>query len=228
MSVVSKNGVAALVAEFLGTALLTLVVLAALKGVGIPYFVCLAAGMAVAAGIYVFGKVSGGHFNPAVTLGLWSVRRVETVQAIVYLAAQLLGALAATELFTYLVNEGRSANVAGEFQAQILIAEALGTFILCIGIAAAVYNNYSNAKTATVVGMSLFLGALTATIASGGVINPALALGLHTWAWSTYVLGPVLGAVIAFNLYSLLFTPAEVVVVKEKPAKVVAAKNKRK
>lgn len=224
MSVVSRKGVAVAAAEFLGTALLTIVVLAALKGVGIPYFVGMAAGLAVAAGILALGQISGAHFNPAVTIGLWSVRRISSAKAAVYIAAQLLGALAASELFTYLVNQGRSVNVAGEFEAQVLIAEAVGTFILCTGIAAAVYNKFNAAKTAAVVGIALFIGVLAATIASGGIINPALALGLHSWAFSTYVLGPVLGAVIAFNLYSLLFT--DEATEKPKASRPVAAKKK--
>ncbi len=228
MSLVSKRGVAVVGAEFLGTALLTLVVLAAVRGVGIPYFVCLAAGLAVGVGILMLGKTSGGHFNPAVSLGLWSVRKLPTLHTVVYVAAQLLGALTASKLYDYLLNVTSANTATPDFQAQVLVAEALGTFVLCMGVASAVYHRYSTGRTAATVTVALFLGALVATLASGGVINPALALGTHSWVWGTYVLGPVLGGVIAFNLYSLLFAPEVEAASTVTAVKTVKAKNLKK
>ncbi|HSX29031.1 MAG TPA: aquaporin [Candidatus Saccharimonadales bacterium] len=195
-------------AEFLGTAVLTLVVLGVSKSnIGIPYFIALAAGLTIAAGTLVFGRVSGAHFNPAITLGLWSARRVKTLPALVYVAAQLLGSIAAYMLYVYFVKT--SWPNAGDFDSRILVAETVGTFIFALGWAAAVYNRLESGKAAFVVGSSLALGIFVASVASAGLLNPALALGTRNWEWATYVLGPILGAVIAFNLYALLFAPVE-------------------
>lgn len=202
----SRKRIAMVMAEFLGTGVLTLTVLAVSKStIGIPYFVSIAAGLAIAAGTLVFGGVSGAHFNPVITLGLWSIRKVKTAPAIVYVAAQLLGAVAAYYLFTYFINQ--TWHNVGKFEGRILVAEAAGAFIFSLGWAAAVFHRLETSKAAAVVGISLVLGVLVSSAGAGGIINPAVALGVRSWVWGTYVLGPVLGSIIGFNLYSLLFAP---------------------
>ncbi|HET8670216.1 MAG TPA: aquaporin [Candidatus Saccharimonadales bacterium] len=203
----TRKKIAMILAEFLGTALLTLAILAVSKSsIGIPYFIAIAAGLVVAMGTLTFGNVSGGHFNPIITIGLWSIRRVKTVPAIVYVAAQLLGGFAAYYLFTYFVSQTYQ-NV-GDFQGRILVAEAAGAFVFSLGWAAVVYQRLEVGKAAAVIGMALMLGIVVSAAGAGGIINPAVALGAKSWVWGTYVLGPVLGAIIGFNLYSLLFAPA--------------------
>src|SRR3954467_15875906 len=94
-----------LVAEFLGTGVLTLAVLSVQRSqLGLAYFVAIAAGITVVLLTYVFGGVSGAQMNPALTLGLWTARRVKTVPALTYLVAQLLGAWAAYGLYHYFVH----------------------------------------------------------------------------------------------------------------------------
>lgn len=199
-----RNKIAMVTAEFLGTGILTLVVLAVSKStIGIPYFVGIAAGLVLVAMVFAFSKVSGTHINPAITLGLWTVRKVTTMRAVVYIAAQLLGAGAAYLLYTYFV--GQTWDNTGNFQSKVLVAETVGTFIFAMGIAAAVYQRFEVGKAAAVIGISLTLGVLVASVAGGGFLNPAVAFGARAWVWGSYVLGPVLGAVIAFNLYGLLF-----------------------
>ncbi len=202
----TRKKIAMIVAEFLGTALLTLAVLAVSKStIGIPYFVSIAAGLVVATATLTFGAVSGAHLNPIVTIGLWSVRRVKTLPAVVYVAAQLLGGIAAYYLFTYFI--GQTWNNVGEFEGRILVAEAVGAFIFSLGFAAVVFQKLEGGKAAAVIGMSLMLAILVSAAGAGGIVNPAVALGVRSWVWGTYVLGPVLGAIIGFNLYSLLFAP---------------------
>ena len=208
-------------AEFLGTALLTLVVLAVSKSaLGHPYFVAIGAGLVIATATLTMGFVSGAHLNPIVTIGLWSLRRVKTLPAVVYIATQLLGGIAAYFLFTYLIGQTWD-NVPAEFEGKILVAEAAGGFILAMGWAAAVYQKLELGKAAAVVGLSLILAILVSSAGSGGIVNPAVALGVRSWVWGTYVLGPILGAIIGFNLYSLLFAPAKELVEKSvaKPKK---------
>jgi glycerol uptake facilitator-like aquaporin len=203
-----RNKIAMVVAEFLGTALLTAVVLAVSKSnIGIPYFLSIAAGLAVAAGTIIFGTVSGAHFNPAITIGLWSARRIKTIPALAYIAAQLLGGACAYLLYTYFVNTHWSNG--GDYDSRVLVAEAAGTFILALGWAAAVYQKLDLGKAAFVVGGALTLGIMVASVAAAGTLNPAVALGARSWEWGTTLLGPILGAVIGFNLYALLFAPTD-------------------
>lgn len=201
-----RKQIAMIMAEFLGTGVLTLVVLGVSKStIGIPYFVAIAAGLVLVAMTLILGAVSGAQFNPAITLGLWTVRKVKTLPAIVYVAAQLLGAGAAYLLFRYFIGQSWQNN--GHFDSKVLVAEAVGAFIFSMAWAAAAYQRLESGKAATVVGIGLMLGIIVASAASGGVLNPAVALGVRSWVWGSYVLGPILGAVIGFNLYGLLFAP---------------------
>lgn len=203
-----RKKIAMIVAEFLGTAILTLVVLAVSKStIGIPYFVAIGAGLAVGAGTLIFGPVSGAQFNPAITIGLWSARRIKTVPAIVYVAAQLLGGVAAYWLFTYFANQ-HWAN-SGHYSGHVLVAEAVGTAIFGMAWAALSYHNLETNRAAALVGVALTVGIIVASASASGLLNPAVALGLRMWGWGTYVLGPILGAVIGVNVYSLLFAPVE-------------------
>jgi glycerol uptake facilitator-like aquaporin len=204
----SRNKIAMVVAEFLGVGVLTMVLLAVSKSnIGIPYFVSIAMGITLAALIMVLGRVSGTHLNPAITIGLWSARRIKTLPAVTYVAAQLLGAISAYLLYTYFVNN--SWENSGKFESRVLVAEATGAFVFAMGWAATVYQRLEGAKAAFTIGASLLVGILVASVGSGGLLNPALALGMRSWVWGTYVLGPVLGAIIGFNLYALLFAPAD-------------------
>ncbi|HEY5806191.1 MAG TPA: aquaporin [Candidatus Saccharimonadales bacterium] len=211
-----RKKIAMVLAEFLGTAILTSVVLAVSKSnVGIAYFVSLAAGLALAAGMLFFGAASGAHFNPAITIGMWTARRMKTLPALAYIAAQLLGGLAAYQLFSYLVNNTIPAS--GAYDSRILVAEAVGAFIFSLACAATVYNKFSADKSALLAGAAFVVGLIVASVASVpgvSLLNPAIALGMNTWVWGTYVLGPILGAVIGFNLYALLFAPANSLLAK--------------
>lgn len=220
-----RRKIAMIMAEFLGTGILTLVVLAVSKStIGIPYFVALAVGLVVAAGTLAFGAVSGAHFNPAITIGMWTTRRVKTLPAVVYIAAQMLGAGAAYLLYTYLI--GQSLQSTSEFNTKILVAETVGTFIFALAWASASYQKFDLGKGASVVGLGLTLGVMTASIASAGLLNPAVAFGVGMWEWGTYVLGPILGGVIAFNLYGLLFASTKNVVADADKTTVSTKKKK--
>ncbi|MBX6334435.1 aquaporin [Candidatus Saccharibacteria bacterium] len=201
-----RRKIAMVVAEFLGTALLTAVILAVSKSsLALPYFVSIAAALAAAAGMVVFGAISGAHLNPVVTIGLWTARKIKTWPAIAYVIAQLLGGAAAYLLYTYLIDS--SLRNASEYNARVLVAEAVGAFIFVLGWATVVYRKLELGKSAFAVGSALFLGMLVASMGSAGLLNPAVALAAHTWVWGTYVLGPILGGIIGFNLYALLFAP---------------------
>lgn len=197
------------VAEFLGTAILTLIVLAVSRSnVGIPYFVSFAAGLTLVVGVFALARVSGAVFNPAITIGLWSVGRLRTMKAVIFVVAQLLGGYVAYQVFAYLLGNTWT-NAENVYNAKILVAEALGAFIFSFGVAAAMYQRVEGGAKAALIGGSLAVGIIAASAVSAGLLNPAVALGARQWVWSTYVAGPIVGAVIGFNLYSLLFAPAD-------------------
>lgn len=195
------------VAEVLGTATLTLSILATSKSaVGIPYFVALGAGLTLALLVMMIGSTSGAHVNPAVTLGMWTLRKINTAKAIVYIAAQFLGAVLAWQLYVYFIDRSLP-NIAGtEFDWRVLVAEVVGTFIFTFGIAAAVYQKFDTGRSAAIIGGSLALGVLVSGIISNGLLNPAVALGVQSWSIA-YVVGPVIGSVIGMNLFAMLFAP---------------------
>ena len=225
MNFLSRKNMAVVVAELLGTAILTSAILAVSRSaIGVPYFVALGVGLTVAMLTLAVGSVSGGHFNPALTIGLWSARQINTARALVYVAAQFAGAVAAYSLYNYLVPTGMQ-NIAGpEFEWPVLVAELVGAFIFTFGVAAAVYKGFTGGQLAAAVGASLAVGIIIAGIASNGIINPAAALGVDSWS-KAYVVGPLVGGVIGVNLFALLFNDRPVV---SRSAKVVAPKAAKK
>jgi aquaporin Z len=201
-----------LVAEFLGTGALTLLILSVQRStIGVPFFVAAAAGLIVTLMSFAVGGISGGYFNPALTLGMWTARKLSTVTGVLYIGAQLLGAWGAYYLYTYFVKTSLQP-VGGHFTGRIMVAEAVGTALFTFGFASAVYQGFNRAVSASVAGLSLMLGIIAASSAAIGLLNPAVALGVRSWVWGSYVLGPVLGAVIGVNLYGLLFAESTGVV----------------
>lgn len=199
-----RKKIAMVTAEFLGTGILTLVVLGVSKSsVGLPFFVAIAAGLVLVAMSLALGAVSGAHFNPAITIGLWTTRKIKALPAVVYIAAQLLGAGAAYLLYTYFI--GQTWKNTGEFDEKILVTEVVGAFVFALAWAAASYQRLEAGKAAAVVGIGLMLGLLVASVAAPAILNPAVAFGTRMFVFGTYVAGPILGSIIAFNLYGLLF-----------------------
>lgn len=203
----SRKQMTALVAEFFGTALLTFSILAVSRSaIGVPYFIAIGVGLTLGLIVMMIGSVSGAHVNPAVTIGMWTIRKIKSLDAILYIAAQFIGAVAAFKLYEYLVVQGVQSVAPAEFDWRTLVAEAVGAFVFTFGIAAAIYQKYEGGKLAATIGGSLFLGILVAGVASNGILNPAAALGVQSWS-RAYVAGPIIGAIVGMNLYILLFAP---------------------
>ena len=199
----SRRKLAALTAEFLGTGALAFVVLTVSRSqIGIPYFVAIAAGLVVV----LFGASLGRdvYLNPALTLAMWTGRRIKTIKAILYIAVQLLGGLAAYALYKYF-SRGPVQPLPSAFDAHVLVAEALGAFVFSFVVAGVGTRQLADVTRNAVAGFGLTLGIMVASVASAAFINPAVALAANAWAWSTYVAGPVLGAVLGVNLNGLLF-----------------------
>ncbi len=206
MQLFGRQKIAMLVGEFLGTGILTLAIATLAKQGGAPYFVGTIAGVAVAALTLMVARVSGGHFNPVVTLGMWTVRRIPTLQALLYIAVQMFGGFVAFKIYEYLNVSVSLGDVVANWDWRVLVAEAIGAFIFTFGFAAATFQDYKGLKAASLIGASLFLGVLVAGLGSNAIVNPAVALGIDSWG-RAYIYGPIIGAIVGMNLYVLLFAP---------------------
>lgn len=196
----SKIKTNALLAELIGTFGLAGAVLASINGmIAVPTAVI--AGLTLSLFVLSVGKISGCHINPAVTMGLWSVKKINSATAISYIVAQVTGALAALATMEWLVaGDAKTAGGAGAFDWKVLLAEAIGMAVFTFGIAGAVHNKLEDISAAWLIGFSLFIGISFAAVASNGVLNPAVAAAIDSLSWA-YILGPVIGSIIGMNLY---------------------------
>lgn len=198
----TRPQIATVVAEFLGAATLVMVALILSQTTAVSYFIGTSLAATLVVLYMIFGGISGGHFNPAITFGLWTARQISTLRGVLYVAAQLLGGLAALELFQYFTNRTLAAkNVA--FSTPMFLAEVVGTAILAMALIAAVRKGFDTLQAAVAYGVAFFVGILIAATASAAYLNPAIALGERSWN-SIYALGPLVGGLIGINLYLML------------------------
>lgn len=193
-----------LIAEAFGTFALALAVLTSLSmgasSIATPVVAALTLGLFV----FTIGGKSGCHINPAVTLGLWSINKVKTIDAAKYIVAQLIGALLAFGLASAVLGT-KSADMAPESMVNF-VAEAVGAIFFGFGIAAVVFGKVKDDIVGFVIGGSLLLGIIIAAgFGSLGVLNPAVALTLGAFNLS-YVLGEIIGVVLGMNLYRKLMS----------------------
>lgn len=206
----SKEKIALVVAETVGTFILASVAIAAsiYFNATAAWYVSLSVGFTLAVLVGTIGRVSGAHVNPAVTLGLWTLRKIPSAQALVYVAAQILGGALALAYFEFATDSDLIQTGFSTVDARIFTAEMIGAAIFGFGIAAAVTQKLEGYMKAFTIGMSLTLGILVASVAAPGFLNPAVALANNTWD-KTVVIAPLLGVVVGMNLYSLMLAPAE-------------------
>jgi glycerol uptake facilitator protein len=222
---VQERGLAAYLAELIGTLLLvfficTVVILFVSTGSQAQFgsdwaVIGLVHAFLLFGLIVMFGVVSGGHFNPAVTVAAAAIRRIQPLDAVIYILAQLsggvLGALLAKGL---LLDEGRATHygaahvsgiLAGNFAGSIV--EAVGTFCLVLVILAAVYSEKSFKEWAPLaIGTTLGFIVMVGGPLTGGSYNPARwfgpALVGNEWGgvWP-YLVGPLVGSLLAAAVY---------------------------
>jgi MIP family channel proteins len=185
-----------------------------------PLGISLAFGLAFAVAIAALGHISGGHFNPAITIAFWVTRRLGTIQFLLYVAAQIVGAIAAAYLVRAILPDtawmpvglGTPALTADFTRTQGMSLEAVLTFFLVfIFFATVVDTRASLAKAGSfAVGLTLTIGVLVGQPFTGAALNPARALGpaLASAHWSNhgvFWLGPLAGGFIAGLVYDRLF-----------------------
>lgn len=200
---VNRNAVAPVLAEFLGTGILVMVALVLGQTTSVSYFIATSVAVTAAVVYLLFSEVSGAHTNPAVTFGLWTARRIGTLRGIAYIAAQLLGGVAAWQLFQYFTNHSVTAKTV-PFSTPVWLAEVVGTGVLALAFTAALNRGVAALNSAVSVGAAYFVAILIAATASSGFVNPAIALGQRAWS-GVYVLGPLVGGLIGANLYAYFF-----------------------
>jgi len=149
----------ALLAELVGTGLLTLAALLA----GTPYAVALI----LAALVYALGPISGAHLNPAVTLGLLVARRLPVLKGLLYLLVQGAGALLAAKIAPAIGD-------LGSYQSGRPVGEFVGAGLLVLTVVAVSDKWVPKAGGGVAIGAALGAGLLL----SGGVLNPAVALAM--------------------------------------------------
>ncbi|QQR81271.1 MAG: MIP family channel protein [Deltaproteobacteria bacterium] len=169
-------------------------------------------GLAVAAMIYAVGHISGAHFNPAVTLAFAIARHFPKRDVLFYWIAQFLGAFAAIFLLFLILPEGRifGATIPYVTLWKALIWEMVLTFFLMfVIIAVATDTRAEGTMAGAAIGATVMLAAFVGGPVTGASMNPARSLapaiaeGHYENLW-IYMIGPMVGAIMAAVLYSWL------------------------
>jgi MIP family channel proteins len=219
-----------LVAEFIGTFILIFIgagsicadqALRAAGGTGIGVLgIAVAHGLAVSIAVSAIGHLSGGHINPAVTIGFWVTKKMGTFEALAYWVAQLAGGVAAAFLLRALIPEdvwrpvslGTPALARDFYVANGIILEAVLTFFLVFVVfATAADERGAFGKVAGfAIGLTVTMDILLGGPFTGASMNPARsfgpALAANFWAHhGVYWVGPLLGGALAGALYNSLY-----------------------
>ena len=235
------RGLAAYIAELIGTLILvfaicTVVVLfvatAANAQTGSDFAVVgLVYGIVLFALIATLGGVSGGHFNPAVTIAAAALRRIDPIDAVVYILAQLSGAvLGALLVQAFLLDEGRASHYGAVSITPLLSGnvagagiEAIGTFLLVLGVCAVALNPRARREWAPlVIGLTLGLDGMIFGPLTGSSVNPArwfgpALIGNHFGGTWPYIVGPLVGALAAAGLYRFVIAGPQYALGPEPP-----------
>lgn len=228
------RGPAAYAAEFLGTlflvffitAVVSLFVVPSTPRQPTPFIDFSVIGLVEVLVLFVLfqtlGAISGGHFNPAVTVAMTAVRQIKPPDALIYIVAQLAGAVAGALLTkALLLDEGDAVDYGATLVSTRflegdwfpgMVAEALGAFFLVWAyVGVAVNPRATKEWAALAIGGALGVGAMVIGPLTGAGFNPARSFGpaLVSGEWDnfflSYVLGPVLGALVAALVYFYMF-----------------------
>ena len=155
------NIVNIVIAEVIGTFVLTLVALLSVSSLA-PLYI----GLTMLVLVVVIGAISGAHVNPAVTFGLWTARRLRSILLPFYWVAQFIGAMAAVVLLSAITNGAFGINFSDFWNLNwgILIIELVGTAVFLFGFMASTsQTGFSQGTKAIGIGLSLSVGLLVAS-----------------------------------------------------------------
>lgn len=199
------------IAEFIGTFFLVLTIGCTVVGNGAGALAPLAIGSALMVMIFAGGHISGGHFNPAVTLGVWLRGKCESKDVAPYMIAQIVAGVVAAMIVKFL----KSGAVVSPMQPATLpalLAEFLFTFALVYVVlnAATAKGTAGNSFYGLAIGFTVMVGAFSVGNISGGAFNPAVAVGISLMGLSSwpniwiYLVGNFAGAAVAAGTFKLL------------------------
>jgi aquaporin Z len=165
--------------ELIGTFFLVLTVGCTVIAPGAGDLAPIAIGASLMVMIFAGGHISGGHYNPAVTLGVWMRGKCDTKDMVPYWVAQLVGALLAAVIVKYLKGGG-TLTATNPPVLPALLAEFLFTFALVYVVlnTATAKGTEGNSFYGLAIGMTVMTGAFAVGNISGGAFNPAVALGI--------------------------------------------------
>jgi MIP family channel proteins len=169
--------------------------------------------------IVIFGAISGGHFNPAVTLAAATIRKISVLDAVIYIFAQLIGAVLGAYLTKLLLQENLSATHygAGSINTGLLenktagaVVEGLGVFALVLVILSSVFSERSIKDWAPLaIGTTFVFLVMVGGPLTGACFNPARWFGAalvgKEWGgvWP-YLVGPIVGSLLAVGVWRFI------------------------
>jgi aquaporin Z len=187
--------------------------------------VSLAFGLTVLTGAYALGHVSGGHFNPAVTIGLVAGRRFPAADAVGYVIAQVVGAIAAAAVLAVIatgadgfqLSDGFASNgfddlsPGGYSLLAALVTEIVMTAMFLVVIMGATRKGAPNGTAPVAIGLALTLIHLISIPVTNTSVNPARSTGPALFAGGDHIvqlwlfwLAPIIGAALGAILYRVL------------------------
>jgi aquaporin Z len=201
------------VVEFIGTFFLVFVI-GCVSSQAHVFLAPLAIGAALMVMIFAGGHISGGHYNPAVTLGVWIRGACSGVDAAFYVVAQVIAAVAAAIVVPMLFGHTIGAGPTGS-AGQVILAEFLGTFALVYTVlnVATTPATAGNSFYGLAIGFTVFVQAVAVGSVSGGAFNPAVAVGvsllgaLKTQSLGIYWLSELVAAAAAAGIYRFVVLP---------------------
>jgi len=204
------------IAEFIGTFFLVLTIGCTGIGTGAGVIAPLAIGAALMVMVYAGGHISGAHYNPAVTLGIWMRGRVNTADVLPYIVSQLIAAALAAVTVKFL-RAGIAVTPITPKIGPALLAELLFTFALVYVVlnSATAEGTSGNSFYGLAIGMTVMTGAFAVGDISGGAFNPAVAVGISILgisSWSNlwiYLVANFVAAGLAAFVFNLINPPAQ-------------------
>ena len=227
-----------LVAEFFGTFWLVFggcgsaVLAAAFPQLGIGFTgVAFAFGLTVLSMAYAVGHISGGHFNPAVTLGLWSAGRCANKHVVPYIVVQVVGAICASAVLWLIASgkpgfamEGFASNGYGDLSpgkysmVACFVAELVLTFFFLMIIIGTTSKGAATGFAGIPIGLALTLIHLISIPVTNTSVNPARSTAPALFAGGPYIgqlwlfwVAPILGAMVAGVVARILYEPSSIV-----------------
>ena len=205
------------IAEFIGTFFLVLTIGCTGIGAGAGVIAPLAIGTALMVMVFAGGHISGAHYNPAVTVGVFIRGKVNAGDIVPYMIAQLAGAAIAALVVSKFLRAGVAVSPITLKLGPALLAEFLFTFALVYVVlnAATAEGTSGNSFYGLAIGMTVMTGAFAVGDISGGAFNPAVALGitlLGISAWHNiwiYLVANFGAAVVAAVIFQLINPPLQ-------------------